>query len=150
MFVGATAKALTQSSQCLNAMFAVGLEVGDAVCGEVGEVGCGEDGVEDFEAGDEAGAGAGEVGGAVYGEDLAVADGGEVVPFGWEGQGFELGEGLGEVVAAGHEDDNFGVGGGDFWPGDAAGFFAGGGEDGLAAGEGDHFGDPVAALEGRV
>jgi len=123
------------------------LELGDALGREVCEVVAAKDGVEDFEAGDEAWAGAREVRSAVDGVNAAIAHGGKHRPRGWEREGTELGDGFGEMVAAGHDDDDVRSGCEDFVPGDAAGFFSGCGEQRDAAGEGDHLRDPVASLE---
>jgi len=76
--------------------------MGGAGWWEVVEGLAGEDGVEDFQAVNEAWAGAGEVGGAVDGVDAVVAYSGKLVPLWREGEGLELGEGFGQVVAAGH------------------------------------------------
>ena len=63
-----------------------------------------------------------------------------------DGQGL----GTGQVVAAGGHDHDLGVRGVDLVPGDPAGLLAGAAEDGVAAGEGDHLGDPVPGREGRI
>jgi hypothetical protein len=103
-----------------------------------------EEGSEELDAVDEAGAGAGEVGGGVDGPDLGPR-GGEVLE-----DGPRLRDGAGEVVAAGHEDGDVGAGCADGVPVELARGLAGAAEHLGAAGCGDHVGHPVPAGEGRI
>ena len=105
---------------------------------------------EDGDAVGEAWAGAGEIAIGVDGEDAALTDSGQIAP------------GFGRVacapfsccavrvVAAGHDQDNFGVRLGNLLGGDSEGWLPCCAQDVFASGFGDHFGNPMAADIKRI
>ena len=109
-----------------------------------------EDFSEDFGGADDSHAGAVEVAVSVGEDDAAVADGAEIVPAGVGGEGGQIALGAREVVAAGGDDEDFGVGLADLVPIDGAGVLASEAEQDFAVGGIDEFRPPVSEGEDGV
>ena len=100
---------------------------------------------EDFDAGDQARTGSRKVGVGIHVEDLVVANRGHCLPLIRKSDGSILCARLIGVVAAGSDDQNFRLGGDDFFQRDAAGGRAHFSENVATAGKFNHLRDPVAA-----